>query len=277
MAIFHSLAQLPVAPIHPPKIVIGLDLLMVVASLALLAYLHRDPPYVWWRKHTITALDLSGFWVMAAIAQTLVPAFGPLLPLLGGSLAIVVAGLRYSRSAVALSGCLAILGTTGFALAAATPEDGSFNIGILTAPAGLMLHAATTIVTTYLVGSMMALHEDSVMRSQLSRFLAEELVDEIAHNPSVLDQESQERVATVLFADIRGFTALSERLPATEVVRFLNLFLKEMTIAIKSERGMVDKYIGDAVWPSLEYRSRSLITPRELSQPPSRCTAGCAH
>jgi len=51
----------------------------------------------------------------------------------------------------------------------------------------------------------------------------------------------------ILFSDLRGFTALSERLPPTEVVTVLNLYLKEMTAVILAHKGDINEFIGDAI------------------------------
>lgn len=53
--------------------------------------------------------------------------------------------------------------------------------------------------------------------------------------------------ATVLFADIRGFTALSEEMSPGETMHLLNTFFAEMTAIIFQHEGMLDKYIGDAI------------------------------
>ena len=53
--------------------------------------------------------------------------------------------------------------------------------------------------------------------------------------------------ATVLFVDVCGFTALSERLPPAVVVALLNAYFDQMVRAIVAEGGLVDKFIGDAV------------------------------
>jgi len=58
---------------------------------------------------------------------------------------------------------------------------------------------------------------------------------------------SARRLVTVLFSDIRGFTAMSERMPPEEVVAFLREYLTVMTDAVFKYGGTVDKYIGDAI------------------------------
>lgn len=59
---------------------------------------------------------------------------------------------------------------------------------------------------------------------------------------------------TVLFSDIRGFTMLSERLPAPEVMKLLDFYLARMTEVIESHGGDVNEYIGDAILADFEDR-----------------------
>jgi len=62
-----------------------------------------------------------------------------------------------------------------------------------------------------------------------------------------LRAEGEERTATVLFCDLRGFTTLAERTPPREVVQTLNEFFTAMTGWARSCGGFVDKFIGDGV------------------------------
>lgn len=59
---------------------------------------------------------------------------------------------------------------------------------------------------------------------------------------------------TVLFSDIRGFTMLSERLPAPEVMKLLDIYLARMTEVVESHGGDVNEYIGDAILADFEDR-----------------------
>lgn len=58
---------------------------------------------------------------------------------------------------------------------------------------------------------------------------------------------SLEKVLTVLFCDIRGFTALAESQEATETYEWLNAFFTHMSDAIAANYGLIDKYLGDAI------------------------------
>jgi adenylate cyclase len=94
------------------------------------------------------------------------------------------------------------------------------------------------------------LREESERRERLQRYHSPAVVERImaqAHGDGSGVLEAQDREITVLFADLVGFTTLSETLPPAEVASLLNRFFSEMTDAIFSEDGTVDKFIGDAI------------------------------
>lgn len=86
---------------------------------------------------------------------------------------------------------------------------------------------------------------EALARKTLERFLAPDVVDRVAEEAGALSME--ERFAAVLFADISGFTALTERASPERVVELLDAFYRKMTEVVFSFGGTVDKFIGDEV------------------------------
>lgn len=82
-------------------------------------------------------------------------------------------------------------------------------------------------------------------RAALSRYFSPNILRELTDNRS-LDRPAVQRVA-VLFADMVGFTSVSERLAPTELVTLLREFHGRLARTVLAHDGTVDKYIGDAV------------------------------
>src|SRR5690554_1956744 len=72
-------------------------------------------------------------------------------------------------------------------------------------------------------------------------------VEQILANPEAATMEGEQRNMTVLFADVIGFTALSEALTTAELKELLNRYLTEVTHIIFAHQGTIDKYVGDMV------------------------------
>jgi adenylate cyclase len=88
--------------------------------------------------------------------------------------------------------------------------------------------------------------QHSLQRSALERFLSPEVVEMVVANPDIrLGGVNQE--VTVMFADIRGFTTMSEAMEPGRVVEILNEYFTRVTDVIFDNGGTLDKYIGDAV------------------------------
>jgi adenylate cyclase len=85
------------------------------------------------------------------------------------------------------------------------------------------------------------------VRQAFGRYLAPALVEQLAEDPSRLQLGGEARDVTVLFSDIRGFTARAETLSAQEVVQFLNSLHTPLTEIVLRESGTLDKYIGDGL------------------------------
>lgn len=85
------------------------------------------------------------------------------------------------------------------------------------------------------------------IRDSFSLYVAPELVEEIVRDPARVRQEGERQRIAVLFSDIRGFTRYSEQNPPELVVHQMGEYFNEMTEAVLKSRGVLDKFIGDAV------------------------------
>lgn len=85
------------------------------------------------------------------------------------------------------------------------------------------------------------------VRARLERYLASQVVEELLAAGEDMDLEGREQQVTVLFADLRGFTSLAERLAAAEAVGLLNAALETLTHVVFMHHGTLDKYIGDGL------------------------------
>jgi adenylate cyclase len=89
--------------------------------------------------------------------------------------------------------------------------------------------------------------ERHVLRDTFSRYVSPELCEEILKNPEVLALGGRRQQVTVLFADIRNFTSMSEALAPEAVVEVLNTYFTEMVDLVFQYQGTLDKFVGDAL------------------------------
>jgi adenylate cyclase len=107
----------------------------------------------------------------------------------------------------------------------------------------LMAIAATNLVGGYVSEG----RSRRAMIELFGQYVAPQLVERMAYDPRDYPLESQDKELTILFADIRGFTRMSEGMDPQVLRDYLNRFLTAMTEVIHAYDGTVDKYIGDAV------------------------------
>ena len=96
--------------------------------------------------------------------------------------------------------------------------------------------------------SRLRLYEEKhLLRDTISRYVSPQMCQEILKDPGLLQLGGQRRKVTILFADIKGFTALSEKLEPEKVVEVLNTFFTEMVDLVFQHQGALDKFLGDAL------------------------------
>jgi adenylate cyclase len=88
---------------------------------------------------------------------------------------------------------------------------------------------------------------EAALRSQLQRYVSPHLVDHALASPSLLPLPGDGREATVLFADVAGFTRLIESAPAPVVIGLLDEYFNEMVELIYRNGGTVEQLIGDEI------------------------------
>jgi adenylate cyclase len=91
------------------------------------------------------------------------------------------------------------------------------------------------------------LSQQAVQRAALERFLSPDVVEMVAAHPDEVRLGGVSKEVSVMFADIRGFTGLSEKMAPEKVVEILNGYFTRVTDVIFGHEGTLDKYLGDGV------------------------------
>ena len=98
----------------------------------------------------------------------------------------------------------------------------------------------------YALDAAIAQHREQKIRNIFQKYVPPEVIDEYFAEPDSM-LVGQKRTLAILFSDIRSFTAISEPLSPAQVVESLNEYFAMMVEIIVRHRGIVDKYIGDAI------------------------------
>ena len=98
----------------------------------------------------------------------------------------------------------------------------------------------------YALDAAIAQHREQKVRKIFEKYVPREVIDEYFARPDSM-LVGQKRTLAILFSDIRSFTAISEPLSPAQVVESLNEYFAMMVEVIVRHRGIVDKYIGDAI------------------------------
>jgi adenylate cyclase len=166
-------------------------------------------------------------WEVAALAL-LGLALAVLLPLISpvwaGVVTLLACGLLVAGNFQAWS-------AWHMSLPLATPLLTAIGLFVLNMSYGFFVEARSKAQITRLFG----------------QYVPPELVEEMAKDPARYSLRGESREMSVLFSDIVGFTSISEGLEASQLAEMLNVFLSHMTRVIQTNKGTIDKYIGDAI------------------------------
>jgi class 3 adenylate cyclase len=91
------------------------------------------------------------------------------------------------------------------------------------------------------------LRQNQRIREVFGRYVDPRVAEGLLDQTALAAAEGQRRVMTVMFCDMKGFTTLSEGVTPQGLVKIMNLYLSTMSEPIHAHRGVIDKYIGDAI------------------------------
>ena len=114
----------------------------------------------------------------------------------------------------------------------------------ITLPLGslLVLFVAVTVANYFFEG-----RRKRFIQGAFSHYVSHKVVSTLLKHPEKLSLDGEEKVLTILFSDIRGFTTISEGMGARQLSQFLNEYMTVMTDIVIADNGTVDKFIGDAI------------------------------
>lgn len=242
----------------PPSFVVAVQggLLLNIAIAALSWWIAARQPGGW-RSGTFFVLSDFAIIVLASFGTVhflgLPPAlFGAAPPFLLSVPLLSFAALRYNPWSVAL---LTLgIGAIGILMSWLPGSDPLTDMPIFSPTANslrVVMLVATGLVLTYVVMRARRLLITAVSvgerAANLSRYLPQPVADLVAREGVEALSRGRSQPAAVLFADIVGFTSLTEGMPPEAVGRFLTELRTQQLQAIEAAGGIVDKFIGDAV------------------------------
>ncbi|MFT7622754.1 MAG: adenylate cyclase [Myxococcota bacterium] len=157
-----------------------------------------------------------------------------------GAHSIIMQGIR-STMCVPLIAREDVLGVIHMDSLIATSAFTERDLGLVQ---GLATQAALSIQNSLLV---LQREEDARVRERFSRLLSPNLVEQLVEGKVAIEKGGENRHSTVLFSDIRGFTAMSQRLDPSEIVAMLNEYFEIMVDIVFDHEGTLDKYMGDGM------------------------------
>ena len=120
--------------------------------------------------------------------------------------------------------------------------------GLMLPLAASVLIAATIYVLNMAYGYFVESRSKRQLAGRFGEYVPPELVDQMARDPGRYSMAPKSAELTILFSDIRGFTGISESLEPDALREYIDAYLTEMSMIIRSRyRGTLDKYIGDAI------------------------------
>lgn len=154
---------------------------------------------------------------------------------------LVAASLFWNRSVITDTVIWAVV-TGGYLLACKWMYRHGLILQVTWVPLGMTVFYVGGIAANYIASAVEKLRVTNTFK----RYVAPQIVNEVLREEEEGTSEGRVVDIAVLFVDVRGFTAMSEALPPSEVVAILNRYLTLVADCIIRYDGTLDKFIGDA-------------------------------
>jgi adenylate cyclase len=127
--------------------------------------------------------------------------------------------------------------------------------GVFTIQKGILIDVTWALVSQFITATVafyIRFREQYKLRQQIKKqfehYLDPRQIKALQKDPKLLKLGGEKKRCTFLFTDVRGFTAMSESMDPESVITIMNMALTIQSEAVKKYGGMIDKYIGDAMF-----------------------------
>ena len=121
------------------------------------------------------------------------------------------------------------------------------QVGLVLPLASALVMAVTAFALNMSYGYFVESRSKRELANLFGTYVPPELVDEMVKDPDSYSMKASSKELTVMFCDMRGFTKMSEKMEPTQLQELLNGVFSRLTDIIRSNRGTIDKYMGDCV------------------------------